>query len=323
MKKNKIKIFLQIIGPLIFIYILSKIDYRLFLIEAKLLKWHFLLFAFGLTIMEVIVKSLRWRVILMSLEITISRISCLGLYWLGVFAGTITPGRLGEVIKVYFLKNKGHSAFRSFFSIILDRISDILVLLLFGLFISLFFLRNIGFYVLVIGIILLIGIIFIFSLINSKSFIYKIFGRYIKKIIPIDLNNYNRFNFSKFWNGIKLLKKKEIIIFFFYLVISWFLYFYPRYVIAQSLRLKLSFIDIVIISTVLSIVSILPISVAGIGTREATVIYLFSLFKLNKETAVLFSLMIFTVNIIVVSFGLIPYLKELVLIKKFKLNKIT
>lgn len=318
MKRKKIKIFLQILGPLIFIYILSKIDYRLLFKEIKLLKWHFLVFAFILTILEVAVRSFRWKVVLSSLGISISRMSCISLHWLGFFVGNITPGRLGEVIKVYFLKNKGHSVFRSFFSIVLDRVIDILVLLLFGFFIFLFFLKNIGFYIVIIGIILLLSVIFIFLLINPESFVHRIFGKFIYKIFPVDFNSYNRFTFSKFWQGIKGLKKREVLSFFIYLTIGWLLYFYPRYIVAKSLGLNLSFLNIFVISTVVSMVSILPISVAGIGTREAAMIYLFSLFGLNKEVAVLFSLLVFTIHIIVVSFGLIPYLRESALISKAK-----
>lgn len=318
MKRKKIKIFLQILGPLIFIYILFRIDYQLLSKEIRLLKWHFLIFAFVLTILEVTVRSFRWRIVLSSLGISISRISCIGLHWLGFFVGNITPGRLGEIIKVYFLKNKGHSVFRSFFSIVLDRVIDILVLLLFGFFIFLFFLKDIGLYIVVVGIVLLLSVVFIFLLINPKSFIHKTFGKFIRKIFSVDFDSYNRFTFGKFWQGIRGLKKREVLFFFIYLIIGWFLYFYPRYIIAKSLGLNLSFVDIFVISTVVAMVSILPISVAGIGTREAAMIYLFSLFGLNKEVAVLFSLLIFTIHIIVISFGLIPYLKESALINRVK-----
>ncbi|MBU1255770.1 flippase-like domain-containing protein, partial [Patescibacteria group bacterium] len=105
---------------------------------------------------------------------------------------------------------------------------------------------------------------------------------------------------------------------FIYLIISWFVYFSARYAIALSLGLNLSFIDITIISSSMALMSILPISIAGLGTREATAIYFFSLFSLSKESALLFSLLVFTTDILVVSFGLIPYLKENFSIKNIK-----
>lgn len=315
---KKIKYFLQILGPIIFIYILFQINYHLLFEEIKLLKWHFLILAIFIMIFEIIIKSLRWQCILSSLNIIISKIKCLELHWLGIFVGVITPGRLGELIKIYFLKNKGYSAFRSLFSIILDRIIDILILLFFSVLIFIFFLKDIGIYMIVLSIILLLIIILIFLLFNKESWLNKFFGKIIQKVFPMNFKNYSNFSFSKLWQGIKTLKKKQIFYFLIYLIIAWFFYFLSRYFIALSLGLDLSFLDISIISILVAIVTILPISIAGLGTREVAVIYLFGLFNLNKETALLFSLLIFTTDILVVSFGLIPYLKESFLIKNIK-----
>ncbi len=162
------------------------------------------------------------------------------------------------------------------------------------------------------------GIIFVFMLINPDSYLHKLFGKVIQKIIPVDFNDYNKFTFKKFWQGVKGLKKKEVFYFIVYLIIGWLLYFCSRYVVARAMGLNLSFLDIAIVSVLSAVVSILPISVAGIGTREATIIFVFSLFGINKEAAVLFSLLIFTINILSVAFGFIPYTKESALVSKVK-----
>ncbi|MBU2473111.1 flippase-like domain-containing protein [Patescibacteria group bacterium] len=315
---KKIKIFFQILGPLIFIYILFKIDYQLFFKEISLLKWYFLILAIILVFLLIIIKALRWRIVLLSLDINISKLKCVNLHWVGTFVGIITPGRFGELIKVYFLKNKGYNSFCSFFSVILDRIADVFVLLFFNVLIFVFFFKDVGIYVIPIGFFLLLVIVFIFLLMDQRSYFNKLFIRLIGKFFLIDFKDYNRFTFSKLWQGIKGLKKKEVIYFFIYLIISWFVYFSARYAIALSLGLNLSFIDITIISSSMALMSILPISIAGLGTREATAIYFFSLFSLSKESALLFSLLVFTTDILVVSFGLIPYLKENFSIKNIK-----
>lgn len=315
---NKIRTFLQLLGPLIFFYILFKIDYQLLFKEAKLLKWYFLVLASGIVIIEIIIRSLRWRAILSALGINISKIDSINLHWLGTFVGIITPGRFGELIKVYFLKNKGYNTFRSFFSIILDRFFDIFVLLFLGLLVFFFFLKEASIYIIVLGLILLLIIIFIFLLIDQRSFISKFFSRIIQKIFPVDFADYSRFTFSKLWQGIKGLKKKEVIYFLIYLIISWFSYFLVRYILTLSMDLSLSFIDITIISVLVTLVTILPISIAGLGTREAAFIYLFGLFGLTMEIALLFSLLVFSIDLAIISFGLIPYLKESSLINRIK-----
>jgi len=60
------------------------------------------------------------RPILTALAIKLTAAKAISLYWLGTFIGVITPGRVGELVKVYFLKNRGESGFRSFFSVLLD-----------------------------------------------------------------------------------------------------------------------------------------------------------------------------------------------------------
>ncbi|MFZ5559776.1 MAG: lysylphosphatidylglycerol synthase transmembrane domain-containing protein [Patescibacteria group bacterium] len=319
---KKIKFFLRILGPIIFLYILSKIDYQLLFKKLGSLKWSWLILAFVLMILEIIARSLRWQTILNSLKIFISKINSLTLYWLGAFVSVITPGRLGEVIKVYFLKHKNYSVFRSLLSIILDRIIDILIILILGALISFFFVENVGLYVVVSGVILVLAIIFVFLLIGEETRVNKIFTRLVQKFFSIDFGKYGRFTFAKLWQGIKNLKKKDVVCFLLYLIIGWLFYFLARYIIALSLNLDLSFLAVSIISILATIVTILPISIAGIGTREAAIIYLFGLFGINKEPALLFSLLILTIDMVVISLGFIPYLKESSLINRAKTEKV-
>lgn len=317
-RNKKLKIFLQILGILIFIYILSQINYPVLLKELKMLKWQFLILAFFIMIAEIIFRSLRWRVILSSLNINISLLESLSLFWLGAFFSIITPGRIGELIKVYFLKNKGAGIFRSFLSVVLDRLIDIFILLIFSFLVFMFFLKAVGIYMIFFAGILLAGIIFIFLIINEKSLFHRIFGKMIQKIFSVDLSNYNRFSFKKLWEGIRGLEKKQVFYFFVYLAASWILYFLAKYAIGLSLGIKLSFVNLAIVSVLIMLANTVPISIAGLGTREAAVIYFLGLFGINRETALLFSLMIFFVDILIISFGLIPYMRESALIDNFK-----
>ena len=315
---KKIKFLLYFLGPAVFIYILFQIDFELLKKELLNVKISFLILAAFFASIQIITRAQKWRVILLRANISLSRINAINLYWLGSFIGAITPGRFGELIKIYFLKNKGYSAFRSFLSVFFDRLSDVFILLLLGFLIFSFFLREIGVYIFLISIISLLILIFVFMLINKKSFLHKIFSKILKKFSLIDFEEYDNFSFIQFLSSFKKSKKRLIISFFFYLIISWLFYFLARYLTALSLGLDLSFLEVSVISALVAVVTMLPISIAGIGTREAAVIYLFSLFSLNKETALVFSLLVFAIDLLVVSLGIIPYFKESFLIKSIK-----
>jgi len=315
---KKLKYLLHLLGPVIFIYILFQIDFGLLKKELLNVNIYFLFLAVFFMIVQIILRSLRWQVVLKGVGIKLKLITSVSLYWLGMFVGVITPGRIGELAKVYFLKNRGENIFRSFFSVLFDRIVDVITLLLMGFLIFLFFLKDIGIYVLIIGLSLILFLIFIFLLIDKRSFLHKIFVRMIGKILPADSEEYSQFTFSKFWQSVKDIKKKQIFPFLFYLITAWLFYFTTRYMTSLALGLEFSFLEISVISALVAIVLILPISVAGLGTRDVSMIYLFSLFGLTVEIALLFSLLVFTMDLLVVSLGLIPYFKESSLVNKVK-----
>jgi len=315
---KKVKYLLHLLGPIIFIYILFQIDFGLFKKELFDFRFFFLVLAAFFIIIQIVTRAQKWRAILLSLGISMSKVSLVGLYWLGTFIGVVTPGRLGELVKVYFLKNRGYSTFCSFLSVLLDRLSDVLALLLLGFLIFVFFLKEIGIYIFLISSGLLLFLVFIFLLIDKRSFLHKIFSKALKRFFSIDLKEYSDFTFAQFLQSFKEIKKKQFFPFFLYLIISWVLYFIARYFVVLSIGLDLSLLEISVISVLVAVVTMLPISVAGIGTRDAAVIYLFSLFAISKESALLYSLIILTIDLLVVSLGLIPYFKESSLVNRVK-----
>jgi len=305
MSAKKTKIFLHLLGPAVFIYILTQIDFGF--LKEKLLKVniYFLILSVVFIAVQIALRGLKWRTLLTGLGINLNKSDAINLYWLGTFIGTATPGRLGELVKVYFLKEKGYDAFRSFFSVFFDRLTDVLTLLFLGFFIFLFFIKGIGSYIIIVGLLSVLFLIFVFFLLDNRSFLHKRFSKLVEKLFSIDLEKYNKFSFLKLWQGIKGLKKTQIIIFFIYLIFSWLFYFASRYMISLALELELSFLEVSMISVLTAVATMLPISMAGIGTRDAAVIYLFGLFSLNKETALLFSLLILSLELLAISFGLI------------------
>jgi len=317
-KSVNVKNFFRILGPIIFVYILSQINYGLFLSELKIIKWPYLALTMLLLIACILLKSLRWKTVLSALKIDVSRSEAINLYWLGLFVGMITPGRVGELIKVYFLKFKGYNFFRSFFSVIFDRLSDVAVVLGLGFIVSWYYFNAISGYIGLFGAVIALFVILFFVLSASKSGLHQLLSKIFAKIFMIDKSEYDRFTFDRLWQGIKSLKKADVAMFIFYMVLGWLAYFYARYAVAQALDLPLTLNAVIITSVLIAIVSALPISVAGLGTREAAVIYAFSLFGLDKEIALLFSLIIFSCDSLVTSIGLAPYLQQSYLIDKVK-----
>lgn len=76
----------------------------------------------------VLVKAYRWQIILRDLGVRIPFLEALRLYALGLGAGMITPGNVGDAIKVAYFRERGFT--QAVLSVVLDRIWDVLILLL-------------------------------------------------------------------------------------------------------------------------------------------------------------------------------------------------
>jgi uncharacterized protein (TIRG00374 family) len=101
-------------------------------------------------------------------------------------------------------------------------------------------------------------------------------------------------NFGEFYSGLELLKgrKEHLFAAISVGILSWLVAGIGCYLIALSLSLNISYWYVLISVAISSLIAILPISISGLGTREATFIFLFSIINIVPEEAVSFSLLI-------------------------------
>ena len=77
------------------------------------------------------------------------------------------------------------------------------------------------------------------------------------------------------------------------------MYFTLMYLLSQLLEINISFLAVVACVSISLAVSLLPISIAGLGTRDITLVALFSTLGLSSEAAIAFStllLLLYFVN---------------------------
>lgn len=75
-----------------------------------------------------LIKAWRWQIILRDLGVPIPFRQATRLYALGLGAGMLTPGNVGDAVKAAYFRERGFS--QAVISIVLDRIWDVLILLL-------------------------------------------------------------------------------------------------------------------------------------------------------------------------------------------------
>jgi len=281
----------KLLGIVLFIFILAGIDLSsVFSTVTKVSPWY-LATAVVLNIPMVFLKSWRWHSLLKMQWVAYPLTQAFPAYLSGIYLGLATPGRLGELGRVLYLTgDKQLSLGRAFSSVAVDRLFDIYLLLLVGGYglIAFSLLPEATILPVIVLTLLLASPLLLLSKRVGKRLIglvyqTRLFGKLAEKIdAPVD----------EFYAGVDRLANARIILPLLITVAAYAIFFAQCYLLALSLNLPLPFLDIAVYMAVANLVALIPVSIAGIGTRDATLIALFSLQGINAESALSYSLLV-------------------------------
>jgi glycosyltransferase 2 family protein len=119
---------IRLIGIAIFLVLLSRLDVGQLQQMLQRTDGFAVALAIGLVIPFFALKSWRWQLLLERAGINVSIGQSLWLYFIGLFAGYATPGQVGEAVKAMYLARSGHAMGPALATIALDRILDMLLL---------------------------------------------------------------------------------------------------------------------------------------------------------------------------------------------------
>lgn len=229
-------------------------------------------------------KSYRWRILIQNEGFIYKKRRAFGAFMASDAIGIITPGRIGEIARLYYLRQEtAISFYAAFKTIISDRVFDFSFLGWFGLSGMLFYFKSAGdfpgiYYVTGVWVMFVIG-----YLIGIKLLAFACkktrFGR-----VPV-----LRF----LLDSLLAVTGKQAVKMWLITLAAYCLYFFFSWIIMFALHLKPTYVDVAFIMSIMSLSTIIPISVAGFGTREATLVLLFSYYGLPGETAISFSILHF------------------------------
>jgi glycosyltransferase 2 family protein len=291
-KKEHWKLLIRFIGFVVLLIILLSVDFKAIWNSILKVNTYLYFITFVLLIFIYILKSLRWKLLLRIQGIQYSFLNCLIVFFSANFIAFITPGRVGEIAKAFYLKRDTNVPFsKALPTVLLDRFFDIYALLVLGIIgffqFSLFERLN-ATSIIILSLILIVPFFFLFKEISMPVIIFffslPILDRFQSKIIQAS---------DTFFGEIKILISFKLIYGVILTFMAYFVLFYIAYLINLACGYEISFFTIVFFVSVANILSFIPISISGIGTREASFIYLFSLINMSKEDALLFSTLFF------------------------------
>src|SRR3989338_19193 len=218
--KKLLKKFYLFLGLIVFVWIVKDIDFiKLKEVIFTINYFPYALAAF-LWLPVVLLKTYRWKKIMDNQRIFYSLKDAFLIYGSSSLLGLITPGKIGDFSKIAHLTKDRHSFGRAFLGSFLERVFDLLFVIIFS------------------------------------------------AIALFTLPDFPTFNFN--------------------------FYFLFTYLIAMSINLHqhINFFYLSFASAVSILAGFVPITVAGIGTREAVFIFLLTPLGITKEAVVIFSLLI-------------------------------
>ena len=306
----KSKWLVRSIGIILFILILLfKIDFRQL---RGLVRFNPVYFggAIILTIVLSFVRPIRWQYILKKSGIYYRFWTVFKIYNIGVFMGNITPGKLGEFGKIVYLKKDNHPINKSLVSIIVDKLSDLFLLSIIGFFGLLFLRRLLDINILPVAAVIVIAIFSSAIIIKSrahKPLLKKIFSF----IVPKKFQESWQKQIDGFVRELKLYGIKNYFYIFFITTLFWAIHYLMTYLLAKSIGInQIPFLHLVFLIAVAELVMLIPISVLGIGTRNISLLFLFSLYGVPAELTIGFSLLVLLIIIINSFIGLLCWFKK-------------
>jgi len=284
---------LRLLGIALFAFLLYQIDLAEFRRILFTVSLDFVAIAMLLNIPQIGLKAFRWKYLLRAQHIEYPFSQAAMSYFGSIFIGLLTPGRLGEFVKAFHVSNDCDlSLARSLSSVLLDRIFDLYALMAIGA-VALLALRPHDLIVLN-----LVGLVFalvtpLALLLNEKIFNW--FCSMGQKLGNIGKKIFNPT--SWLWeirSGFQMLTMPQVLLAGLLTLAAYGVFYSQCYLLALALRLYVSFETVSYAVSLGSLVTLLPISISGLGTREAAIVAYLGQAGISKEAAVSFSLLVFT-----------------------------
>jgi glycosyltransferase 2 family protein len=301
-----------IIGILLFVLVIRmwKVSLSDTLAMLRQSDWRLLFLALFTYLAMVYVKGIRWSYLLKMQGASYSVWNCFLIYMGTLYLGNVTPGRVGDFAKVFYLKKDlKFSIGRGMASVLLDRVFDLYLLLVLG-----------GLGILMnpmpadpasAKMVLAVKIFFaLLVLVTLLAFNKKIGGVLLKAAFQRIMKQEHRDKTDKmyedFHDGMGAFYKPAILVPVFLSVVSYVFFFWGCYLLAQSFGLGINVFYLSFCVSVVNIVSLLTL--LGMGTRETALVILFGLAHYTPDQAITYSLLLLFIGVILFSLlGLICF----------------
>lgn len=254
------------------------------------------LFIFPLfTVFILWMHGLRWRYLMRIIGIDYSLWRSTMVWAIGFFGASVTPAKVGDALRAYYLsRDADRDLADCLLTVVVDRLLDVLTMLVFGVIAVLIFsYRYIHLPSVWIVVIAAVGVVALIYLFSHRQLIKKLLGPLFRTLTPAKYRDELSLHFNSFYDSVGIYRRewRRTSVGFLYTVLFWAAVTVMAYTVTWVLDIDISLGYVCLMVPMITLVEIVPISVSGLGTRDAAVIYCFSVVGIGSAEAVAFSLL--------------------------------
>lgn len=289
-----LKRFLPFIGLIVLAYILAtQVDFTDIASIFSTLNPFYIFLAFFACIPIILLVNIEWQLLLHQQGFHVSFLYSMKNLLIGFFYGFITPGGLGGYLQVVYLKQEsGEPLPKCASNLITLHTIDFITLVSFAVCGGILLGNHFPLLLIIFVVLFLFSVaLFIIFLKQDSSvpFIRRLLNTRLLRFIQ------NQFEdpLETFFEQLPNLR--SLILPFIISILGWIVSFTEMYLISRMFNITIPYLPFILMVSMANVVALLPISIYGLGTREATLISLFSVYGVAHSTTVSLSLFWFAV----------------------------
>ncbi len=307
--KIKIRKFLPLIGIILFIYVIYHVGFDKLAKILPTVQWSYVFLSVVVALIIIIAQAWKWNLILHRQQIFLPFSYILKVQLISSFYGNITPGRIGTFSKIFYLKERTKKDIGACISsVTLERFFDLFTVTLFaflGSIMALKYFNGIFLQFLILFLILVVVLLLSLHGPTRDFFVWKVF--YF--LIPRRFKDRARTSFEEF--HATLLNYRQVIAPIIVTVLVWIGLYLQMYLIALSLNIHVPILPFIFISSIATIVTLIPVTIGGIGTSELAITVLFNrIFGIDPAVALSLALINRVIGLIGTVIGGILSMRE-------------
>jgi len=293
MSNPRFRLAMRLLGPLLIVWVLWRFADLTLLAEtfAHAEVWP-LIAAVMLTAVMIHAKLVRWRDLLRSAGVFLSAASAYRAYLPSLYLGLVTPGRVGDAVRIQYLKRDHAVGYSEGLAVsVVDRLCDVYVLLAFVA-LGVVHLANAVSAPLAQTTWLAVGVVgiapaFLFVRGIAEPAAQWLYRRVSKVETHAGLSSF--FSALRRQVGLSLVAPVMVTI------LAFFTNYVQAWLVAVALGIDLTFVDVAALLAISSLLSLLPISISGLGVRESFFALVFPALGLGRTLGIAFGLGVFAV----------------------------